>query len=176
MLGPMETLDLGTDYERLNAILWRSRSHLDRMEFLLEVQLLLLSEGRLEWQHQMAELSEEVAEALAVNDLEREMSLTSNGSAGQPSTLRDIATQAPEPWSVIFADHLVQLEATTARISTLRTRADAAIRAGRDSVADLVTGLSAPRPTTPEGPTYGKALSGARANRSASAHFFDGRA
>lgn len=162
----METIEVGTDHERLNASLWRSRAALDRLEFLLEMQLLLLADGRTEWQHQMAELMDEVTEAIALNDLEREMALSARSA---PLPLRSLAEQAPEPWSVIFADHLVQLEATVARIEGLRNRASAAITVGQSNLADLTSQLTG---RTSDG--YGQ--DGRRSTIDGGSFYFDGRA
>ncbi len=178
----MQTLDAGPAYERLNATLWRSRANLERMEFLLEVQLMMLRDGRLEWQHQISELLDDTAEAISVADLEREVAVMDGVEAGiaapQGASLRVIAERAPEPWSLIFGDHLVNLESVVRRIGELRDRARVAIDSGRQQLDVLATGLDQVpssdgyRSTSP----YGDGRQRPAPRGRSDSRFFDGRA
>ncbi|MGH1504196.1 MAG: hypothetical protein ACRBI6_11610 [Acidimicrobiales bacterium] len=179
----MQTLDAGPAYERLNATLWRSRANLERMEFLLEVQLMMLRDGRLEWQHQISELLDNTADAVSVADLEREVAVIDGVEAGIAApgnaSLRLIADAAPEPWSLIFGDHLVNLEAVVRRIADLRDRARTAIESGRQQLDVLATGLEQTSTADPVGSSpspYGDTRQGSAGRSRAGSRFFDGRA
>lgn len=158
-----------TDFDRLNSLLWRYRPCLERFEFLLEVQLMVSASGRREWQLQMAELFEEAATALNQLDLEREVLL------GDGPGLRELVTQAGEPWGDILAEQQGFLEATVARISALRQRNNQALSEGAAGLHQLIDALAEANGVTRDssGPSYG--LDGRVASRSGPAVIFDGR-
>ena len=158
------------DYNRLNGLLWRYRPLLDRFEFLLEVQLMVTSSARRDWQHQMADLFEETASSLAALDLEREILLRDGLS------LSELASAAPDPWGPMLTEQQAALESTTARIGGLRERNVLAIDDGAAGINKLIDALieanGTPADTT--GPSYGQ--DGRLRHESGNALLFDGRA
>lgn len=146
------TANTSVDYNQLNGLLWRYRPYLDRFEFLLEVQLMVLSSGRQEWQRQMADLFEETAAVLNSLDLEREVLL------GGALNLTELVANAEEPWKEILAEQQAELETTTARISTLRQRNTQAITDGAAGLNQLIDALVQASGQNPDkaGPSYGE--------------------
>lgn len=163
------TASTSVDYNQLNGLLWRYRPYLDRFEFLLEVQLMVLSSGRQEWQRQMADLFEETAEVLNGLDLEREVLL-----AG-PMNLTALVAGAPEPWNEILAEQQAELETTTSRITALRQRNTQAITDGAAGLNQLIDALVAASGQFQgeAGPSYGQ--DGQLEQGNVSAMLFDGR-
>ena len=162
--------DTSVDFNQLNSLLWRYRPYLDRFEFLLEVQLMVLESGRREWQRQMADLFEETAAVLNSLDLEREVLL--DGSV----TLSDLVANAPAPWNEILAEQQAELEAATSRISTLRQRNTQAITEGAAGLNQLIDALVEASGQTQDkaaGPSYGQ--DGRLEQNSVSAMLFDGK-
>lgn len=157
------------DYNRLNGLLWRYRPLLDRFEFLLEVQLMVTASARQDWQHQMANLFEEVAAGLASLDLEREVLLR-----GAPP-LSQIATDAPDPWNQMLTEQQAALESTTARVRGLRERNHVAITEGSAGINKLIDALveASGQPADASGPSYGQ--DGRLRQQGGSAVLFDGR-
>jgi hypothetical protein len=157
------------DYNRLNGLLWRYRPYLERFEFLLEVQLWVSSSGRRDWQLEMAELFDETVAVLNELDLEREVLL-----AGGPG-LRELATQAGEPWSDILLEQHAELEATIARITKLRQRNEQALREGAAGLHQLIDALAEANGSASDrsGVSYGQ--DGRLQHGGGSAVLFDGR-
>lgn len=163
------TANTSVDFNRLNGLLWRYRPLLDRFEFLLEVQLMVMTSGRQEWQHQMADLFEETAAALNSLDLEREVVV------GPKLNLTALAAEAPEPWNDILAEQQAELEATTSRITALRQRNTQAITEGAAGLNQLIDALveASGQLQGKSGPSYGE--DGQLKHNSVSAMLFDGR-
>lgn len=120
----MSSLAADVDYNRLNNLLWRYRSCLDRFEFLLEMQLVVTASGRQDWQHHMADLLDELANTISRLDLEREVVL------GPGVNLSELAAGAPELWTTILVDQQAHLSAAAAQVGRLRQRNEQAIEAG----------------------------------------------
>ena len=140
------------DYQRLNSLLWRYRQLLDRFEFLLEIQLLVASSGQRQWQHHMAELFIETADAISELDLERETLF------GSDLVLTDHVASAPEPWDEILADQAATLAALSGRVTDLRQRNEVALAEGLAGLQSLVDALVASTGVTRPGagPSYGE--------------------
>jgi hypothetical protein len=128
----MTALASDIDYHRLNKLLWEYRACFERFEFLLEVQLMVASSARQDWQHQLADLLDEVARAIGGLDLEREVLL------GSEVMLSDLAAEAPEPWPEILNEQYAHFAATVARTQRLRKRNEAALQAGMAGIRRLV--------------------------------------
>lgn len=163
------TAQTSIDYNQLNGLLWRYRPYLDRFEFLLEVQLMVSASGRQSWQRQMADLFEETAAALNTLDLEREVML------GDSLNLSGLVAEAPEPWDEILAEQQAALEASTARIASLRLRNNQAIAEGTAGLNQLIDALveASGQLQGKAGPSYGQ--DGRLQHSSVSALLFDGR-
>ncbi|MEM7272277.1 MAG: hypothetical protein AAF547_04275 [Actinomycetota bacterium] len=164
------TAPLSVDLNRLNGLLWRYRPYLERFEFLLEVQLMVTSSGRQDWQRQMADLFEETADVLNGLDMEREVLL------GDTLTLADLAADAPEPWGEILAEQQAELAAAASRVNTLRERNTKALADGAAGITNLIDALvdAAGQFQTQAGPSYGQ--DGRIKHDSTAAVLFDGRA
>ncbi|MEM8925091.1 MAG: hypothetical protein AAGD35_16420 [Actinomycetota bacterium] len=157
------------DYQKLNSMLWRYRPLLDRFEFLLEMQLMVSASGRQGWQHHMAELFEETADALNALDLEREMFL----GGGHP--LGNIVADAPEPWDEILREQAAALTSASARVGDLRRRNEVAISEGLAGLQGLMEALLAASQSAQDnaGPSYGE--DGQLRHDTGAAVLFDGR-
>lgn len=154
------------DAARVADILWQYRRQLDRMEFLLETQLLLSTAGRDERLHHVADLLNETADALAYIDLQREVLLSDHGLTADLSALVE---QCEEPWDEVFRDHQQWFAGAITRIQELSAKNKRTIEQGQatlNKLADLLTG-------TPEGSYDG---AGNRVSSQSSALLFDGRA
>ena len=110
-------------------ILWRERRLLEVLEFKLEEERLLAEAGHQRWLHRAtrevalvrgelrrAELDRAMAVAAAANDLGIE----------QPTTLRDLASAAPAPWSGIFERHRDALLRAAEQVAELAARCEQA--------------------------------------------------
>jgi len=128
----MDSTEPGLNYSRLNNLLWNYRNWFDRFEFLLEMQLLVAGTGRQDWQHHMAELLDEVADALGTLDLERALLLDDG------PTLSELISSAPEVWSGILAEQQAALRSTASRVETLKARCEHAIDSGLAGVAQFL--------------------------------------
>ncbi|MEL7207319.1 MAG: hypothetical protein AAGK32_03645 [Actinomycetota bacterium] len=158
------------DYQKLNGLLWRYRPLLDRFEFLLEVQLLVAASGQQGWQHHMAELFAETADAINALDLEREMLL------GGSASLSDLADDAPDPWDGILREQHAVMTSLSNRVSDLRRRNEAAIAeglAGLDALMDALVSATTGESNN-AGPSYDQ--DGRLHQRGGQAILFDGRA
>jgi hypothetical protein len=165
----MSSLAADIDFNRLNSLLWRYRTVLDRFEFLLEMQLAVSASGRQEWQHHMADLLDDLAHTIGTLDLEREIVL------GDGVTLTDLAANAPEMWSTILVEQQTHLTRATAHIGRLRQRNQHAIEAGAAGLARLVDAIAeaSGMAAGPSAESYGE--DGRMRHEGGSALLFDGR-
>ncbi len=101
----------------LTTLLWDYRSKLDRVEFLLEAQLLFSGAQRTGRLDVIASLLDETATGMAELDLYREVLLSDLGP--EPVSLRTLADAVSDPWSTILHDHHVAFSAIIERIELL---------------------------------------------------------
>lgn len=169
-MGP-STLD--DDLRSLGQLLWRYREHLEHVEFLLDVEHLLVTAGRDRWLARTADQLKAAAEDVAALDHERSHLLgqlaLSLGRPG-PLTLRQVVDAAPTPWGDIFADHLTWFTQEVRRISDAALQARSSLEGGLDRVQDVLRTLGG---TGGSGYDHaGRAV----ASRTGNALFFDNRA
>ena len=129
-----------SDAARVADILWQYRRQLERMEFLLETQLLLASAGKDQLLHHVADFLEETADSLAYINLQREVLLSDRGVSVDLSELAEIVE---EPWDEVFADHQQWFLSMIARIQDLSARNKRTIEQSQTALsqlADLLTG------------------------------------
>lgn len=108
------------DQRELGAMLWQYRSVLERVEFLLEAQLVFASSGRDKRLASVANLLEEAAETVSELDLRREMLLNESAqSDGRVPSLSELASVAEQPWSSMFLEHQRWFELCVGRIKLL---------------------------------------------------------
>ncbi len=132
----MSTLAADVDYNRLNNLLWRYRTSLDRFEFLLEMQLMVTASGRQEWQHHMADLLDDLAQRIGRLDLEREVLL------GGELNLSALVAAAPEMWAEILTEQQAGLTTAAERVGRLRQRNEQALAAGAAGLRRLLETLA----------------------------------
>ena len=117
-----------TDQRTLGAMLWQYRSVLERVEFLLEVQLVVASSGCDGPLSAVADLLEEAAETVNELDLRRELLLNCAASAdGRVPSLSELAGVSQQPWSSVFIEHQRWFENCIGRVNVLVARSDHAM-------------------------------------------------
>ncbi len=129
-----------SDAARIADILWQYRRQLERMEFLLETQLLLATAGKDQLLYHVADLLEETADSLSYINLQREVLLSDRGVSVDLTLLVSIVE---EPWDEVFADHQQWFVAKIARIQELSARNKRTIEQSQtalNQLADLLTG------------------------------------
>lgn len=114
---------LTEDQQReLGSLLWRYRSLLGRVEFLLEAQLMFASSGRDNRLAVIADLIDETATAIGELDLRRELLLhgiVDVTTRGPGISLTLLADTVDEPWSSMFREQQQWFEQTVKRIQVL---------------------------------------------------------
>ncbi len=103
--------------DELTRALWNYRSGMERVEFLLEAQLLFAGAGRDERMSIIADLMDETATALGSLALQREIMLRAGWK--QAPTLEQLAHWSDDPWSTILRDHSEWLTASLDRVRAL---------------------------------------------------------
>ena len=103
-------------------ILWRERQLLELLLYKLEVEQLLLINGRTRWLSAAAREIEDLLEAIKRAELARAMEVESlAGDLGLPAnaSLRELAEAAPAPWKHILEEHRTGFIASTQEIVAL---------------------------------------------------------
>lgn len=106
--------------EDVSSMLWRERTLLDLLLFRLEVERLVLGNGRAHWLALAAREIEGVVEDLRCVELLRAVSVDALAAElGLPAnpSLRDIAGSSEEPWRTIWLEHHSALESLAAQVS-----------------------------------------------------------
>jgi hypothetical protein len=132
------------DLRQLGQLLWRYREQLEQLEFLLDVQRLLVANGRDRWLGRVVDQLDVAALELDVLEQQRAEVLhrvtARLGLPGQAS-LRDLVAHSPEPWADLLADHLVWFTREVARIAEVAQQARAVVGEGLAGVQDLLRNL-----------------------------------
>lgn len=162
----MEDRLSNADAARVADILWQYRRQLERMEFLLETQLLLAKAGKDEYLHHIADLLNETADSLAYIDLQREVLLSDYGVA---LDLTNLVASAEAPWDEVIRDHQQWFAAIISRIQELSSRNKRTIEQSQITLNRLADALNG----SPESSYDG---SGNKVTAQSSAMLFDGRA
>ncbi len=137
----------------LGSILWRYRSSLERVEFLLEAQLIFGSSGRDNRLAVIADLLDETATSIGELDLHREVLLHNSQDtsdqfgADRPPSLSQLAELSDEPWSTMFRDHQRWFEQTVLRLQQLTNQGRHTMSATLDLIDQLVNNDSKPSGT-----------------------------
>ena len=103
-------------------ILWRERQLLELLLYKLEVEQLLLVNGRTRWLSAAAREIEDLLEAIKRAELARAMEVETLASdLGLPAnaSLRELADSAPAPWKHILEEHRTGFIASTQEIVAL---------------------------------------------------------
>lgn len=142
--------------EKLSLILWRERELLETLLFKLEVEQLLLANGR---SHLVARAASEIEEVVQeVRETEILRAVASSEAATEAglhadSSLLALAEVAPEPWSGILTEHRDAFVALTTRIEELAGVNRELITAGYRSAREVMLALESEGVTgyTPNG-------------------------
>lgn len=137
----------------LGSMLWQYRAALERVEFLLEAQLVFASSGRDKRLASVADLLEEVVGTINELDLRRELLLhgmmleSSQGEdrpEGAAPSLSEIAAVIEQPWSSMFLEHQRWFELCVGRITMLIEQSRQTMGTTLDLIGKLVASESAP--------------------------------
>lgn len=129
----------------LGSMLWQYRSVLERVEFLLEAQLVFASSGRDKRLASVADLLEEAVKTINELDLRREVLLHGEAPASEPApSLSEIAEAAEQPWSSMFLEHQRWFEMCVDRITSLIDQSRKTMGTTLDLIGKLVANESAP--------------------------------
>ncbi|WP_182525748.1 flagellar protein FlgN [Nocardioides dongkuii] len=130
--------------EKLSLILWRERELLETLLYRLEVEQLVLAQGRSRWLMRAANDVESILQQLRETEILRAMAAdeaaTSVGLSANPS-LRVLAESVPEPWHEILIDHRDAFVSLTDQVIALagvnRDLITTGYRAARETLLDL---------------------------------------
>lgn len=140
----MELPAVEDDLRRLCEVLWRYRQRLEDLEYLLDVQGLLVTNGRERWLARVVDQLEVTAAEL--HELEGQRSAAADraahglGLVGRP-TLREITAASPEPWATMLSDHLAWFTPQTGRLGQQIEALRSAVGDGLAGVQELLRGL-----------------------------------
>jgi hypothetical protein len=154
--GPLPTDRAGMSTEpgeglrTLAQLLWSCREHLERIEFLLEVDLLLMENRRERWLARISDELRATTEDLVALDLRR-TAATAEAAAhlglDQPASLRDLADRAPQPWGDIFTDHARWFAQALVRIGAANQLTRSTAEQGLARVSELLNTIGGTRST-----------------------------
>ena len=129
----------------LGSMLWQYRSALERVDFLLEAQLVFASSGRDKRLVSVADLLEEAVGTINELDLRREMLLHDESLLDGPvPSLSELAEVTEQPWSSMFLEHQRWFELCVGRIKMLIEQSRKTMGTTLDLIKQLVTSESAP--------------------------------
>lgn len=130
--------------QHLSQVLWRERELLDELAYALEVEQLILASGRTRWLVRSAGSVETVLGDLRRTELLRAVAADAVAAAfgfdANPS-LRQLATELPEPWTEIFTEHREALVKVTQEITALADSNRELITSGYRSARETLLSL-----------------------------------
>jgi hypothetical protein len=130
--------------QELSGLLWRERQLLDRLEYTLVIEQLVLESGQVRW---LARASEEVAnvlDAIRIAELSRAVvfvGLAAELGMAELPPLRTLMEKLPPPWSDIFVAHRRALTAVIAEVHRLAEETRALLAADSELVAAALADL-----------------------------------
>lgn len=128
----------------LGSMLWQYRSVLERVEFLLEAQLVFASSGRDQRLASVADLLEEAVDTVNELDLRREVLLHDTQKSETVPSLSELAAVADQPWSSMFLEHQRWFELCVGRIKMLLDQSRRTMGTTLDLINKLMTDEAAP--------------------------------
>ncbi len=131
----------------LNRVLWTYRSLLDRVELLLEAQLMFAGKRRDDRIAQIADLMEETAAAIAEVEVQRGHILDVEET---PPTLTQLCAEVDAPWDTVFQDHQRWFANSVDRIERSLQQNRLTMTSAMESIAQLANGITG----TPVAQTY----------------------
>ena len=123
----------------LNRVLWTYRALLDRVELLLETQLIFSSRRDDDRIGQIVELIEETAAAIAEVEVQRELILAVDE---QPPTLSQLCEELEAPWDAVFRDHQRWFANSIDRIGRSLDQNRLTMTAAMESIAQITNGIT----------------------------------
>lgn len=132
------------DLRQLGHLLWRCREHLEQIEFLLDVQHLLVAGGRDRWLARIVDQLDAAGRDLAAADGQWADLATRIGTQlglGERATLRQLAERAPDPWAGLLTDHTAWFASQARRVAEAATRAQGSTADGLAGVRELLRDL-----------------------------------
>jgi hypothetical protein len=140
--------------EKLSFLLWRERELLEELLFRLEVEQMVLADGRSRWLARAAsdvqELLEELRRVEVVRAARADEAAAELGMAPNPS-LRALADAVPDPWHSILTAHRDGLVILTTEISAMADTNRHLITVGYQSAREVLVHLDPTDTYTPEG-------------------------
>jgi hypothetical protein len=140
--------------ENLSLQLWRERELLEELLFRLEVEQLVLADGRSRWLARAAsdvqELLEELRKVEVIRAGRTDEAAAELGMAPNPSLL-SLADAVPDPWRSILISHRDGMIALTTEISAMADTNRHLITAGYQSAREVLVRLDSTDSYTPEG-------------------------
>lgn len=133
------------DFKHLGQLLWHYRQALTEVEYLLDVQDLLVTAGRERWLSRAADHLRGAVDGLAALDAERSevVRRVAAGLAVSPTTtLGGLASIAPDPWSEILADHVAWFNLQLQVVGDAVARTRSSVEGGLDHISDLLRTLA----------------------------------
>lgn len=130
--------------EELSLILADERELLERLQFALETERLVLASGRTRWLMRAAKGVEDVlGELRAIEVLRAVAADQAAESVGLPSnpSLQTLAEAADEPWRTIFLDHHAAFVATVQEITDVAENNRELISSGYSSARETLLTL-----------------------------------
>jgi hypothetical protein len=150
-------------------ILWRERQLLELLLFKLEVEQLLLVNGRTRWLSHAAKEIEDLLSAIRMAELARAMeveSLATDLGLPENASLRHLAESAPAPWAHILDEHRQAFLVSTEEINNLAASNRELIARGQREVHDTLAWLGEEQETT-------YAADGSAQSKATAARLFD---
>lgn len=143
MDAPSATTESGFQQllNELNQLLWRQRNVLTDFLYRLEVQQLLLADGRDRWADRAVEDLQRAVDRVGRHEemqkaLLDELSAHMDVRAGSP--LSDVAAVAPSPWNEIFEEHRGGFLVLINEIESAASENEHLIRQSLNQVGDLL--------------------------------------
>lgn len=156
--------------EKLSLVLWRERELLETLQYRLEVEQLVMANGRSRWLANAARDVESVLEEIRGTEILRSVAADEAAEAlGLPPnpSLTSLAERVAEPWRSILADHRAAFRAASDEIIRLADANRTLISAGVRAARETLLGLGGEVQTyTPDGTAVVGAARSARVDRS----------
>ena len=156
--------------EKLSLVLWRERELLETLQYRLEVEQLVMANGRSRWLANAARDVESVLEEIRGTEILRSVAADEVAEAlGLPPnpSLTSLVERVAEPWCSILADHRAAFRAASDEIIRLADANRTLISAGVRAARETLLGLGGEVQTyTPDGTTVVGAARSARVDRS----------
>jgi flagellar FlgN protein len=154
--------------EKLSLVLWRERELLETLQYRLEVEQLVMANGRTRWLANAARDVESVLEEIRGTEILRSVAADEAAAElGLPPnpSLSSLIDRVAEPWQSIMIDHRTAFRAASEEVSRLADANRTLITAGTRAAREALLGLGGEL-YTPDGTTVVGTARSARLDRS----------